>query len=52
MTKGEDVIEDLPTPVRAALVKVEQPEAAQRKFAAGGFAEFVGEEDLRIVKFR
>ena len=29
MTNGEDVIEDLPTPVRAALVKAEQPEAAQ-----------------------
>jgi predicted Rossmann fold nucleotide-binding protein DprA/Smf involved in DNA uptake len=30
VTNGEDVIEDLPTPVRAALVKAEQPEAAQR----------------------
>jgi DNA-binding MarR family transcriptional regulator len=29
VTNGEDVIEDLPTPVRAALVKAEQPEAAQ-----------------------
>ena len=30
VTNGEDVIEDLPTPVRAALVKAETPEAEQR----------------------
>jgi len=30
VTNGEDVIEDLPTPVRAALVRAEKPEAAQR----------------------
>lgn len=30
VTNGEDVIEELPTPVRAALVQAEQPEAAQR----------------------
>jgi DNA processing protein len=30
VTNGEDVIEDLPTPVRAALVQAEKPEAAQR----------------------
>jgi DNA processing protein len=30
VTNGEDVIEDLPTPVRAALVKAEKPEAEQR----------------------
>ena len=29
MTNGEDVIEDLPTPVRAALLKAEKPEAEQ-----------------------
>jgi DNA processing protein len=28
VTNGEDVIEDLPTPVRAALVQAEKPEAA------------------------
>jgi DNA processing protein len=30
VTNGEDVIEDLPKPVRAALVQAKQPEAAQR----------------------
>jgi DNA processing protein len=30
VTNAEDVIEQLPTPVRAALVKAEQPEAEQR----------------------
>jgi DNA processing protein len=30
VTNGEDVIEELPTPVRAALVQAEQPEAEQR----------------------
>ncbi len=30
VTDAEDVIEELPTPVRAALVQAEQPEAAQR----------------------
>jgi DNA processing protein len=30
VTDAEDVIEELPTPVRAALVKAEKPEAAQR----------------------
>jgi DNA processing protein len=30
VTNGEDVIEELPTPVRAMLVKAEQPEAQQR----------------------
>ena len=30
VTNGEDVIEELPTPIRAALVKAEQPEAQQR----------------------
>ncbi len=30
VTNGADVIEDLPTPVRAALVQAEQPEAEQR----------------------
>ena len=31
VTNAEDVIEQLPTPVRAALVKAEKPEAAQRE---------------------
>ena len=31
VTNGEDVIEELPTPVRSALVKAERPEAEQRK---------------------
>jgi predicted Rossmann fold nucleotide-binding protein DprA/Smf involved in DNA uptake len=30
VTCVEDVIEDLPTPVRATLTKLEQPEAEQR----------------------
>ena len=30
VTNGEDVIEELPTPVRAALMQAEQPEAEQR----------------------
>jgi DNA processing protein len=34
VTNGEDVIEELPTPVRAALVKAEQPEAEQRNLLA------------------
>ena len=35
VTCGEDVIEELPTPVRAALVKAEQPETEQRNLLAG-----------------
>jgi DNA processing protein len=31
---AEDVIEELPTPVRAALVKAERPEAEQRNMLA------------------
>jgi DNA processing protein len=34
VTNGEDVIEDLPTPIRAALVKAEAPEAEQRNLLA------------------
>jgi DNA processing protein len=34
VTNAEDVIEELPTPIRAALVKAEQPEAAQRNLLA------------------
>jgi DNA processing protein len=34
VTCAEDVIEELPTPVRAALVKAEQPEAEQRNLLA------------------
>jgi DNA processing protein len=34
VTNGEDVIEELPTPVRAALVRAEQPETAQRNLIA------------------
>jgi len=34
VTCGEDVIEELPTPVRAALVKAEQPETEQRNLLA------------------
>jgi DNA processing protein len=30
VTNGEDVIEELPAPIRASLVKAEQPEAQQR----------------------
>jgi DNA processing protein len=35
VTGAEDVIEELPTPVRAALVQAEQPEAEQRNLLAG-----------------
>ncbi len=34
VTNAEDVIEELPTPVRAALVKAERPEAEQRNLLA------------------
>ena len=34
VTCAEDVIEELPTPVRAALVQAEQPEAEQRNLLA------------------
>jgi DNA processing protein len=34
VTNAEDVIEELPTPIRAALVKAEQPEAEQRNLLA------------------
>jgi DNA processing protein len=34
VTSAEDVIEELPTPVRAALVKAEQPQAEQRNLLA------------------
>jgi DNA processing protein len=34
VTNGTDVIEELPTPVRAALVQAEQPEAEQRNLLA------------------
>lgn len=34
VTNGEDVIEELPTPVRASLVKAEQSEAQQRNLLA------------------
>jgi DNA processing protein len=34
VTCGEDVIEELPTPVRAALVQAEQPESEQRNLLA------------------
>src|SRR6267142_3166966 len=34
VTNAEDVIEELPTPIRAALVQAEQPEAEQRNLLA------------------
>ena len=34
VTNGADVIEELPTPIRAALVQAEQPEAEQRNLLA------------------
>jgi DNA processing protein len=34
VTNGEDVIEDLPTPIRAVLVRAEAPEAEQRNLLA------------------
>jgi predicted Rossmann fold nucleotide-binding protein DprA/Smf involved in DNA uptake len=49
VVNAEDVIEELPTPVRAALVKAEGPETEQRKFA--GFRCFgsLGKETLRTT---
>ncbi|HTT32091.1 MAG TPA: DNA-processing protein DprA [Methylomirabilota bacterium] len=35
VTCGADVVEELPTPIRAALVQAEQPEAEQRNLLAG-----------------
>lgn len=34
VTNGEDVIEELPTPIRAVLVRAEAPEAEQRNLLA------------------
>jgi DNA processing protein len=34
VTNGEDVIEELPTPIRAMLVQAEKPEAEQRNLLA------------------
>ncbi len=34
VTNGEDIIEDLPTPIRAALVRAEAPETEQRNLLA------------------
>jgi DNA processing protein len=34
VTNGDEVIQELPTPVRAALVKAEQPEAEHRNLLA------------------
>ena len=42
VTSAEDVIEELPTPIRAALLKAERPEAEQRNLLAA--AELAGSE--------
>jgi DNA processing protein len=42
VTSAEDVIEELPTPIRAALLKAERPEAEQRNLLAA--AELAGAE--------
>jgi predicted Rossmann fold nucleotide-binding protein DprA/Smf involved in DNA uptake len=49
VVNAEDVIEELPTPVRAAFVKAERPEAEQRNLLA--FAAFgsLGKETLRTT---
>jgi DNA processing protein len=39
VTGAEDVIEELPTPIRAALLKAEQPEAEQRNLLAAAALE-------------
>jgi predicted Rossmann fold nucleotide-binding protein DprA/Smf involved in DNA uptake len=44
VTCAEDVIEELPTPVRAALTKLEQPEAEQ--LAGGAVVDRQRTEDL------
>jgi DNA processing protein len=39
VTSAEDVVEELPTPIRAALLKAEQPEAEQRNLLAAAALE-------------
>jgi DNA processing protein len=46
VTCVEDVIEELPTPVRAALTKLEQPEAQQRNLLGGAVIDRQRTENL------
>ena len=52
VVNAEDVIEELPTPVRAALVKAERPEAEQRNLLAAASFGSVGKKALRIAGSR
>src|ERR1700675_1943076 len=52
VVNAEDVIEELPTPVRAALVKAERPEAEQRNLPAAASFGSVGKKALRIAGSR
>ena len=49
VTNGEDVIEELPRPVRAALVQAERPEAEQRTVLLCGIPQRIREKDLRFA---
>jgi predicted Rossmann fold nucleotide-binding protein DprA/Smf involved in DNA uptake len=46
VTNGEDIVEELPTPIRAVLVKAEQQEADQLNLLGGGIAKLQREKDL------
>ena len=52
VTNGEDVIEDLPTPIRAALVRAEATGNRAAKSAGGRLPELIGKENLRIAHHR
>jgi predicted Rossmann fold nucleotide-binding protein DprA/Smf involved in DNA uptake len=51
VTNAEDVIEGLPTPVRAALTQLEQPEAEQRNMLIAQSLTGSGQKNLRAPQF-
>jgi len=51
-TCADDVIEELPTPIRAALLQAERPEAEQRNLLARRRTEWLGEKALRTAQRR
>ena len=52
LTCAEDGIEELPTPVRAALTKLEQPEAQATQLAGGAVVDRQRTENLRVAQFQ
>ena len=52
VTCVEDVIEELPTPVRAALTKLEQPEAEQRNLLVAQSLTGSGQKIYALLSFR